>query len=154
MNGFDQLTRLAQAKRYRETAQSLLVSCCFFFDDAIARLRKTVLQAIKQLQAHFKSYAAIERISTLFKGIHDVQAVLRDQVMADFKAAFVHFTGLLLKHAKTLMFSFASGEPGKLSRNMTLMDACLVVDALGDDARQAKMHYLSQRANLQSCLSK
>ena len=84
VNGFDQLTRLAKAKRYRETAQSLLVS---------GRTRALVLcrfvsQAIKELQTYFRSYTAIERIHNLFQGIQEVQAIIRDQVMNDFKAGW------------------------------------------------------------------
>lgn len=67
VNGLDQLTRLAKAKRYKESAQSLL--------------------AVKQLQQYFAAYTAVNRIATLFKGVQSIQNILRAQVMAEFEGA-------------------------------------------------------------------
>lgn len=67
VNAFDQLTRLAKSRRYRETAQAL--------------------QAVKELTVFFKAYANVDRIAAVSRGVHEVQGVLRAQVMRDFEEA-------------------------------------------------------------------
>lgn len=67
MNAFDSLTRLAQSRRYRETAQALA--------------------AVKQLSHFFKSFANVERVAAVSKGVAEVQGVLRAQVLQEFEDA-------------------------------------------------------------------
>ncbi|MCJ1306432.1 Vacuolar protein sorting-associated protein 53 [Agyrium rufum] len=73
------------------------------------------LQAVIQLMAHFKSYRSIEQIATLSKNVSDVQRELLEQICEDFETAFTK---------------------GELShRRAMLSEACMVMDALGDNAR-------------------
>lgn len=67
VNAFDQLTRLAKSRRYRETAQAL--------------------QAVKELSGFFKAYANVARVAAVSRGVNEVQGVLRAQVMRDFEEA-------------------------------------------------------------------
>ncbi|KAH8922413.1 hypothetical protein BT69DRAFT_1320210 [Atractiella rhizophila] len=103
VNAFDQLTRLAKAKRYRETASSLL--------------------AVKGLAATFSSFQSVERISALSRGIQSVQGVLRAQIFREFETAIT--------------------EPGRLTpaTKNQLVDACPVIDALGEDSRKGLLDW-------------
>ena len=74
-----------------------------------------LLQAVIQLMAHFKSYRSIDQIATLSRNVSDLQREMLEQVCEDFEV------------------TFAKGEVGQ-SRSM-LAEACLVMDALGDNAR-------------------
>ena len=74
-----------------------------------------LLQAVIQLMAHFKSYRSIDQIATLSRNVADLQRELLEQVCEDFE------------------ISFAKSEVGQ--RKGTLAEACLVMDALGDNAR-------------------
>ncbi|KAK3648138.1 Vacuolar protein sorting-associated protein 53 [Elasticomyces elasticus] len=74
-----------------------------------------LLQAVIQLMAHFKSYRSIDQIAALSKNVADVQRELLEQVCEDFEV------------------TFARGEVQQ-KRSM-LAEACLVMDALGDQAR-------------------
>ena len=74
-----------------------------------------LLQAVIQLMAHFKSYRSIDQIATLSRGVSDLQRELLEQVCEDFEAAFT------------------KGEVAQ-RRNM-LAEACLVLDAIGENAR-------------------
>ena len=74
-----------------------------------------LLQAVIQLMAHFKSYRSIDQIATLSRNVADLQRELLEQVCEDFEVAF------------------AKEEVGQ-RRNM-LAEACLVMDALGENAR-------------------
>lgn len=74
-----------------------------------------LLQAVIQLMAHFKSYRSIDQIATLSRNVADLQREMLEQVCEDFEVAF----------AKT--------EVGQ--RRGMLAEACLVMDALGDNAR-------------------
>lgn len=74
-----------------------------------------LLQAVIQLMAHFKSYRSIEQIATLSRNVSDLQRELLEQVCEDFEMAFT------------------KGEV-HAQRNM-LAEACLVLDAIGDNAR-------------------
>lgn len=74
-----------------------------------------LLQAVLQLMKHFNSYRSIEQIAVLSRNVADLQRELLEQVCEDFEMAF------------------AKSEVG-LRRNM-LIEACLVMDALGDSAR-------------------
>lgn len=67
VNAFDQLTRLAKSRRYRETAQAL--------------------GAVKQLSQFFKPFATVDRIAAVSQGVVEVQGVLRSQIMREFEAA-------------------------------------------------------------------
>lgn len=74
-----------------------------------------LLQAVIQLMKHFNSYRSIEQIAALSRGVSDLQRELLEQICEDFEIAF------------------AKGEVA--ARKGTLIEACLVMDALGDTAR-------------------
>ncbi|GAA6017676.1 hypothetical protein JCM11491_001165 [Sporobolomyces phaffii] len=104
VNAFDQLTKLAKSRQYRETAQAL--------------------GAVKQLAQYFKTFSSVERIAAVNRGVFEVQNVLRAQVMRDFEEAF-------------------SNETTRASMTGQLTDACLVVDALGDEAKDSLLRWYS-----------
>lgn len=74
-----------------------------------------LLQAVIQLMAHFKSYRSIDQIATLSRNVSDLQREMLEQVCEDFE------------------ITFAKAEVGQ--RRGMLAEACLVMDALGDNAR-------------------
>ncbi|KHN96758.1 GARP complex subunit Vps53 [Metarhizium album ARSEF 1941] len=74
-----------------------------------------LLQAVIQLMKHFNSYRSIEQIATLSRQVSELQRELLEQVCEDFETTFV------------------KGEVAT-KRNM-LVEACLVMDALGDSAK-------------------
>ena len=74
-----------------------------------------LLQAVIQLMAHFKTYRSIDQIATLSRNVSEVQRELLEQVCEDFE------------------ITFAKDE--LQARKATLAEACLVMDALGDNAR-------------------
>jgi len=76
----------------------------------------SLLSAVLELMTHFKSYRSITQIATLSRSVADLKAELLEQVCEDFELAFV------------------KGEVA-LRKGM-LSEACHVVDALGDTARQ------------------
>ena len=78
-----------------------------------------ILQAVIQLMAHFKSYRSIDQIAILSKNVSDAQRELLEQVCKDFEVAF------------------AKAEVSQ--RRIMLAEACLVMDALGDNARSRLM---------------
>lgn len=71
MNAFDQLTRLAKSRHYRETAQAL--------------------GAVKQLSQFFKTFTNVDRVAAVSRGVTEVQGVLRTQIMREFEAAYVPY---------------------------------------------------------------
>jgi hypothetical protein len=75
----------------------------------------SLLQAVLQLMRHFNSYRSIDQIATLSRNVAELQRELLEQVCEDFEIAF------------------AKGEVG--SKRGTLGEACLVMDALGENAR-------------------
>ncbi|KAK4054690.1 Vacuolar protein sorting-associated protein 53 [Microbotryomycetes sp. JL221] len=104
VNAFDQLTRLAKSRRYRETAQALA--------------------AVKQLSQYFRTFGSVDRVAAVSRGVSEVQGVLRAQVLREFEDAF-------------------SSEATRAGKNAQLTDAALVVDALGDDAKQQLFSWYS-----------
>jgi regulator of replication initiation timing len=74
-----------------------------------------LLQAVIQLMTHFKSYRSIDQIATLSRNVSDLQRELLEQVCEDFEV------------------TFAKGE--LVQRRGMLAEACLVMDALGENAR-------------------
>ncbi|KAL8687845.1 MAG: hypothetical protein Q9224_005036, partial [Gallowayella concinna] len=74
-----------------------------------------LLQAVIQLMAHFKSYRSIDQIAILSRNVSDLQRELLEQVCEDFE------------------LTFAKAEVAQ--RRGVLAEACLVMDALGDNAR-------------------
>jgi vacuolar protein sorting-associated protein 53 len=74
-----------------------------------------LLQAVLQLMRHFNSYRSIEQIAVLSRGVSELQRELLEQVCEDFEMAF------------------AKAEVA--ARRGTLVEACAVMDALGDTAR-------------------
>ncbi|KAH8655181.1 Vps53-like protein [Xylariales sp. PMI_506] len=75
----------------------------------------SLLQAVLQLMRHFNSYRSIDQIATLSRGVGELQRELLEQVCEDFEMAF------------------AKGEIS--TRRAMLIEACGVMDALGDTAR-------------------
>uniref|UniRef100_L2G561 Garp complex subunit vps53 n=1 Tax=Colletotrichum fructicola (strain Nara gc5) TaxID=1213859 RepID=L2G561_COLFN len=88
---------------------------------AQTRQYASLLQAVLQLMKHFNSYRSIEQIATLSRGVSELQRELLEQVCEDFEIAF------------------AKGEVAQ--RRGTLVEACLVMDALGDMARSRLMNW-------------
>lgn len=78
-----------------------------------------LLQAVIQLMKHFNSYRSIEQIATLSRGVAELQRELLEQVCEDFELAFT------------------KGEV--TTRRGMLMEACLVIDSLGDSAKSRLM---------------
>ncbi|KAI5858605.1 Vps53-like protein [Tricharina praecox] len=76
----------------------------------------SLLSAVLELMTHFKSYRSITQIATLSRNVADLRAELLEQVCEDFELAFV--------------------KDEVASRKGMLSEACNVVDALGDTARQ------------------
>lgn len=74
-----------------------------------------LLLAVLQLMKHFNSYRSIEQIAVLSRNVADLQRELLEQVCEDFEIAF------------------AKGEIS--GRRPVLVEACLVADALGDNAK-------------------
>ncbi|KAL2063473.1 hypothetical protein VTL71DRAFT_5278 [Oculimacula yallundae] len=75
----------------------------------------SLLQAVLQLMRHFNSYRSIDQIATLSRNVADLQRELLEQVCEDFE------------------ISFAKGEVA--AKKSELGEACLVMDALGENAR-------------------
>lgn len=78
-----------------------------------------LLQAVLQLMRHFNSYRSIEQIAVLSRNVSELQRELLEQVCEDFELAF------------------AKGEVA--ARRGTLAEACLVMDALGEQAKARLM---------------
>lgn len=74
-----------------------------------------LLQAVLQLMKHFNSYRSIEQIATLSREVAELQRELLEQVCEDFEMAF------------------AKAEVP--ARRSMLIEACLVMDALGESAK-------------------
>jgi len=74
-----------------------------------------LLQAVLQLMRHFNSYRSIDQIAVLSRNVNDLQRELLEQVCEDFEMAF------------------AKGEVA--ARRAVLVEACLVMDALGEHAK-------------------
>lgn len=74
-----------------------------------------LLQAVLQLMKHFNSYRSIEQIATLSREVSELQRELLEQVCEDFEMAF------------------AKGEV--TTKRGVLIEACLVMDALGESAK-------------------
>ncbi|KAL2271012.1 hypothetical protein VTJ83DRAFT_383 [Remersonia thermophila] len=74
-----------------------------------------LLQAVLQLMRHFHSYRSIDQIAVLSRNVSELQRELLEQVCEDFELAF------------------AKGDVA--ARRPVLVEACLVMDALGDHAR-------------------
>lgn len=76
-------------------------------------------QAVIQLMAYFKSYRSIEQIATLGKQITQIQTRLYEEICEEFES------------------NLRLGSRSSISPTATnqLSQACLVIDALGEDAR-------------------
>ncbi|GAB1310219.1 Vacuolar protein sorting-associated protein 53 [Madurella fahalii] len=74
-----------------------------------------LLQAVLQLMRHFNSYRSIEQIAVLSRNVSELQRELLEQVCEDFEIAF------------------AKGEVA--ARRGILVEACLVMDALGEHTK-------------------
>ncbi|GAA5952951.1 hypothetical protein JCM3765_003016 [Sporobolomyces pararoseus] len=125
VNAFDQLTKLAKSRQYKETAQAL--------------------GAVKQLSSYFKTFSSVERIAAVNRGVFEVQNVLKAQVMQDFEEAQVPtpLVFILSTSSNLLKTNRFSNESTRASMTARLTDACLVVDALGDDAKEALLRWYS-----------
>ncbi|KAK3336711.1 Vps53-like protein [Cercophora scortea] len=80
-----------------------------------------LLQAVLQLMRHFNSYRSIEQIAVLSRNVSELQRELLEQVCDDFELAF------------------AKGEVG--ARRGVLVEACLVMDALGEGAKSRLVNW-------------
>lgn len=87
-----------------------------------------LLDAVKQLMAHFHQYTEIPLVFDLQRRIDAIQNDLKSQVHRAFREI-----GQLVDSVADLSV-IMQGLPGHLR---SLPDACLVVDALGGDARRA-----------------
>lgn len=76
----------------------------------------SLLSAVLELMAHFKTYRSITQIATLSRNVAELKAQLLEQVCEDFEIAFTR------------------GEVA--ARKNMLAEACQVIDALGDTAQQ------------------
>jgi hypothetical protein len=81
----------------------------------------SLLEAVLELMAHFRSYRSISQIATLSRNVVDLKAELLEQVCEDFEMAFV------------------KGEVE--TRKGMLAEACQVIDALGDTAKQRVVNW-------------
>jgi len=81
----------------------------------------SLLAAVLELMAHFRSYRSISQIATLSRNVVDLKAELLEQVCEDFEMAFV------------------KGEVE--TRKGMLAEACQVIDALGDTAKQRVVNW-------------
>ena len=100
-SAYEQLRVLKASRQYRECA--------------------SLLAAVLQLMAHFKSYRSIEQIAALSKGVADTQREILEQVCEDFEIAFAK--------------SEVQQKRGMLN------EACGVMDALGEHARQRLINW-------------
>ena len=100
-SAYEQLRVLKALRQYRECA--------------------SLLAAVLQLMAHFKSYRSIEQIAALSKGVADTQREILEQVCEDFEIAFAK--------------SEVQQKRGMLN------EACGVMDALGEHARQRLINW-------------
>lgn len=80
-----------------------------------------LLAAVVQLMAHFRSYRSIDQIATLGRKVAELQRELLEQVCEDFENAFQ-------KNETNV-------------RRGLLADACTVLDALGDGARERLVNW-------------
>ncbi|PHH91493.1 hypothetical protein CDD83_222 [Cordyceps sp. RAO-2017] len=80
-----------------------------------------LLQAVIQLMKHFNSYRSIEQIATLSREVSDLQRELQEQICEDFEMAF------------------ARGEVA--AKKGMLIEACYVMDALGDSAKSRLLNW-------------
>lgn len=80
-----------------------------------------LLQAVLQLMKHFNSYRSIEQIATLSREVSELQRELLEQVCEDFEMAF------------------AKGEVS--AKKGVLVEACHVMDALGDSAKSRLVNW-------------
>jgi vacuolar protein sorting-associated protein 53 len=75
----------------------------------------SLLQAVLQLMKHFNTYRSIEQIATLSRGVSELQRELLEQVCEDFEMTFT--------------------KDDIVARRGMLIEACYVMDALGESAR-------------------
>lgn len=91
--------------------------------------------AVKQLSSHLSAWAAsVPRVENLFTAVKDAQGSLRAAVMDEFQQAFAPFHVLAVRRVSDDIACRLT-EGTVRSNKAQLSDACLVVDALGDEAR-------------------
>ncbi|CAM9907786.1 unnamed protein product [Scytosiphon promiscuus] len=108
----DQLQGVAKAKQYRESAN--------------------LLDAVRQLLTHFESYAEVPRIAELRETVTGIKNELVEQT----SQAFNQVGQLASSTADPEGFQRDADKPGQFR---SLQEACLVVDALGGQARQQQI---------------
>ncbi|KIY53086.1 hypothetical protein FISHEDRAFT_33844 [Fistulina hepatica ATCC 64428] len=96
VNSLSQLEELVRERRYADVAQTL--------------------SAAKELQASFKSFTSVRRISHIWRRLQEIQGSLRTRLDEDFDAFFLQ-------------------DPSKIMKPATMSDACAVVDVIGQDMR-------------------
>ncbi|KAM0747619.1 hypothetical protein T439DRAFT_305380 [Meredithblackwellia eburnea MCA 4105] len=98
--------------------------------DLLTRLAKSrqysqtasALLAVKQLSQFFVTFSSVDRVAAVSRGVKDVQGVLRVQVMREFEGAFAN-------------------EAARAGKTQQLQDACLVIDALGAEAKSSLLSW-------------
>ncbi|CAN0348631.1 unnamed protein product [Ectocarpus sp. 6 AP-2014] len=108
----DQLQGVAKAKHYRESAN--------------------LLDAVRQLLTHFESYSQVPRIAELRETVTGIKNELVEQT----SQAFNQVGQLASSTADPEGFERDADKPGQFR---SLQEACLVVDALGGQARQQQI---------------
>ena len=85
---FDQLSKQAKARRYKESAEALRVSLyrTRLWEKHLSDVFEN-RKAVKELADHFRSFGSIERIASVLKEIQEIQGFMRSQVMKDFEIA-------------------------------------------------------------------
>ncbi|CEL61322.1 Vacuolar protein sorting-associated protein 53 homolog OS=Gallus gallus GN=VPS53 PE=2 SV=1 [Rhizoctonia solani AG-1 IB] len=76
------------------------------------------LGAVKEISLFFKPYSSVERISIATRRLQELQGSVRASVERDFDDFFLQ-------------------DPSRPIKQSTISEACLVVDVLGDDVRNA-----------------
>ncbi|KAH9812501.1 GARP complex subunit Vps53 [Melampsora americana] len=85
VNAFDQLARVAKAKRYREAASSL--------------------QAVRQLSSHLNDLStSVPRVRALFKAVQEIQGLLRRTIMDEFMGS-LGWDGLVRFEHKSIVLN-------------------------------------------------
>eukprot|EP00736_Rhodelphis_marinus_P003641 Rmarinus@m.2352 len=83
-----------------------------------------LLEAINQLQTHFDAFKEVPKVNSLRHSIQKINQTFRDRVMEDFK-----------EYDPTLRV-----EEARVKKS-TLADACMVVEALGPETRDALLKW-------------
>jgi len=109
----EQLREKADQQQYREAAN--------------------LVDAVKQLLTHFDNYSTVPKIAEIKETYGSIRKVLAEQIFEAFK----EIEHLASNVADAENFSIPEDVPGQIR---SLSEACMVVDALGLEARQRQVH--------------